>query len=167
MSKICLGIDISKYSFDVSLLLLDNKIKTKKFSNNKNGFKLLEDWLTKYNINSENLHACMGATGVYGESLADFLYELPCTVSVVNPTRIKGFGMSELSRTKTDRADSKLIARFCKAINPPAWKPVTPVRKELQQLVRRLEDLKNILQIENNHLEAATSIDIKNQLNML
>lgn len=164
MSKICLGMDISKSSFDVSLLLPDNKIKTKKFSNNNSGFKLLEDWLKKCNINIVNLHACMETTGIYGESLADFLYKLPCTVSVVNPAKIKGFGMGELSRNKTDRADSKLIARFCKAMNPPAWEPVKPAHRELQQLVRRLEDLKNILQIEKNHLEAATFIDIKKSI---
>ncbi|KJV73944.1 transposase family protein [Orientia tsutsugamushi str. TA763] len=35
-------------------------------------------------------------------------------MSVVNPARIKGFAMSKLSRTKTDKADSVLIADFCK-----------------------------------------------------
>ena len=89
MSKIFLGIDISKVSFDVVLLLPDNKIKTKKFSNTKSGFKLLEDWLKTCNINIENIHACMEATGIYGEPLADFVYKINCTVNVVNPARIK------------------------------------------------------------------------------
>ena len=64
MSKIFLGIDISKSSFDTSLLLPDNKIKTKKFSNNRAGFKLLEDWLKACNVCIENIHACMEATGI-------------------------------------------------------------------------------------------------------
>ena len=92
------------------------------------------------------------------------MYKINCTVSVVNPARVKGFGMGELSRTKTDRTDSKLIARFCKAMNPLAWQPVKPEYKELQQLVKRLEDLKNILQIEKNHLEAAISYDVKKSI---
>ena len=162
--KIFLGIDISKSNFDVSLLLADQKIKTKKFSNNKDGFKLLEDWLKINNVNVENIHACMEATGIYGENLANFLYNITCKVSVVNPARIKGFGMSELSRTKTDRADSKLIARFCKAMNPPVWKPIKPEYKELQNLVRRLEDLENLFNMENNHLETATSDDVKKSI---
>ncbi|MGI9214585.1 MAG: IS110 family transposase, partial [Gammaproteobacteria bacterium] len=87
--------------------------------------------------------------------------------SVVNPSRIKGFGMSELSRTKNDRTDAKLIARFCRAMNPLAWQPIKPEYKELQQLVRRLEDLKNLLQIEKNHLESARSDDVKKSIEII
>ena len=164
MSKIFLGIDIGKTNFDAALLMSDKKIKIKKFSNNKSGFKLLEDWLKTCNVNIENIHACMEVTGIYSESLADFLYGINCMVSVVNPAKIKGFGMSELSRTKTDRADSKLIARFCKAMDPPAWQPTKLEYKELQQLVRRLEDLKNLIQIENNHLESVRSDEVKKSI---
>lgn len=164
MSKIFLGIDISKSNFDASLLLLDQKIKTKKFSNTKIGFKSLENWLKDCTVNITDMHACMEATGIYGEALAEFLYEIGCIVSIVNPTKIKGFGMSELSRTKTDRADSKLIARFCKAINPAAWVPIKPEHKELQRLIKRLEDLKKLLQIEKNHLESAELSNIKKSI---
>ena len=103
MSKIFLGIDISKNTFDIALLHLDNNIKTKKFSNNIIGFKLLETWL-KLN-NADNLHACMEATGIYGEALANFIYQSNILISVVNPTKIKGFGTSMLARTKTDKSD--------------------------------------------------------------
>lgn len=167
MSKIFIGIDVSKASFDVAILLSDKKIKTKKFSNNTSGFTLLSNWLQACNITAENSHFCMEATGIYYESLADFLYQNKFIVSVVNPARIKGFGMSELSRTKTDRADAKLIARFCKAINPLAWQSVKPEYKELQQLVRRLEDLKNLLQVEKNHLEAAISDNVKKSIKII
>lgn len=162
MSKAFLGIDISKASFDVALLLPNDKINTKKFPNNKSGFKLLEVWLKLHNY--ENLHACMEATGIYGEPLANFLYYANYTVSVVNPMKIKGFGMSELSRTKTDRADSKLIARFCKAMNPSVWQPLNAKYKELQNLARRLEDLQNLLRQEKNHLEATLSINVKQSI---
>lgn len=151
MSKIFLGIDISKNSFDVALLLLDNKIKTKKFSNNTTGFKLLETWLKLHN--ADNLHACMEATGIYGESLANFLYQSNISISIVNPTKIKGFGTSMLARTKTDKSDAKLIAHFCKVMSPLAWQPISQERKELQSLCRRLEDLQKILRQEYNHLE--------------
>ena len=60
------------------------------------------------------------------------------TVSVVNLARIKGYALSELSRTKTDPVDGALIARFCRAL---AWLPPAPEVRELQGLVRRLESL--------------------------
>ena len=44
----------------------------------------------------------MAATSIYGDALAEFLYEAGYQVSVVNPARIKGFAKSELLLTKTD-----------------------------------------------------------------
>jgi transposase len=126
MSRSVLGIDISKAKFDVALLLVDGKVKTKKFANNSNGFSELVDWLIKKNV--KGLHACMESTGNYGEALSTFLFDRQYTISVVNPAQIKGFSRSELSRTKTDKADAQLIARFCMAMMPKPWKPV-PLRK--------------------------------------
>lgn len=79
-------------------------------------------------------------------------------VSIVNPAKIKGFAQSELTRTKTDVADAKLIARFCKVMQPSKWEPIDTHIKELQSLVRRLESLGTMLNQENNRLEVAEEI---------
>ena len=81
----------------------------------------------------------MEATRIGGVALAEFMYEASHIVSVVNPARIKGFARGELLRTKTDKVDAALIARFCAAIKPPAWVPLPPEVKQLQALLRRLE----------------------------
>jgi transposase len=70
--------------------------------------------------------------------------------------RIKGFAKSELLRTKTDSADSALIARFCAAIKPSLWTPTAPQVKELQALLRRLESVIEMATQEQNRLETAT-----------
>jgi transposase len=62
------------------------------------------------------------------------------------------------SRTKTDKADAQLIARFCRMHQPPAWSPPAPELRELQALrelplVRRLEALEQMRQMEENRLE--------------
>jgi len=54
------------------------------------------------------------------------------TVSIVNPARIKGFAQSELMRTKNDKVDAGLIARFCLAMHPEPWTPVPPEMRHLQ-----------------------------------
>ncbi len=87
MDSIILGIDISKQTFDVALLI-NNKIKTKKFDNNSKGFSGLIEWLKTKEI--DTAHACMEATGSYGLKLAQYLYDKNFKVSVVNPARIKG-----------------------------------------------------------------------------
>jgi len=115
MEKNILGIDISKKTFDVSLLR-EGKFKHRKFQNTPSGFKGLSAWLDKLTVTV--LHACMEATGTYGEPLAQLLFNHGFQVSVVNPARIKGFGQGELVRTKTDKSDASLIARFCLAMSP-------------------------------------------------
>lgn len=147
-----LGIDISKSKFDVALLVAD-KILCKKFDNSNLGFTALAGWLQKKKVT--NLHACMEATGIYGERLAIFLHDKKHVVSVVNPAQIKGFAQSELARTKTDKADAKIIARFCKAINPAPWQPIPKNMLCLQSLVRCLDALLSMHTQERNRLDVS------------
>lgn len=149
---IYLGIDIASKKFDVAELC-DGNYRCKTFANTPAGFLSLCKWL-----NAEakpEIHACLEATGDYGTALATFLCERHLKVSVVNPARIKGYGASELSRTKTDKADSKLIARFCKAVVPDEWKPTPPSVRKLQALVRRISTLNCMLRMECNRRENA------------
>ena len=153
MSKITLGIDISKVKFDAAILFENNKVKTKQFKNKSSGFTQMTEWLKQHG--ALEAHACLEATGSYSEALATYLFETNCKVSVVNPAQIKGFAQSELTRNKTDKADSQLIARFCRAMNPPLWKPQPVHVRELQAWVRRSEALKDLYQQEKNRLDAA------------
>lgn len=152
MIKAILGIDISKLTFDVALHCKD-KWYCRKFDNNPKGFSALENWLKKKNISI--LHACMEATGVYGDALAHFLSDQGYQVSVVNPAQIKGFSQSELVRTKNDQLDAKLIARFCKAMSPALWEPIPRHIRELQAWVKRLDALIVMHRQEENRLEVA------------
>jgi transposase len=133
-----LGIDMSKVKFDASLLI-DGKHKTKSFKNEPAGFKELMKWLKDYAPNE--LHACMEGTGKLWEPLAEFLVQEQMRVSVVNPFKIKGFGNSELKRSKTDILDAELIARFCRAHEPAAWTPVPAVIKTLRDRQRYKSEL--------------------------
>ncbi|MGA9770847.1 MAG: transposase, partial [Blastocatellia bacterium] len=147
-----LGIDISKAKFDVALLRDEGKLRHKVFPNSTAGFQQLSAWLSKHS--ALPIHACMEATGTYSEALAVYLHEAGHLVSVVNPAIIKAFASTEMSRTKTDKADASLIARYCQKHQPPAWTPPPPEISELQALVRRLEALLEMLQQERNRLAA-------------
>lgn len=92
--------------------------KPKVFKNTPQGCESRKTWLTQQGVTK--VHAFLEATSIYGEALAEFLFQSGHTVSIVNPSRIKGFAKSELIRTKTDKVDAALIARFCKAITPQA-----------------------------------------------
>jgi len=133
-----LGIDISKKGFRVALLL-GEKVRQKTFRNVADDFSALSAWLAKQGVTT--VHACLEATGTYGEALAIYLHQAGHVVSIVNPARIKAFAQTELARNKTDRLDAVLIARFCRMHKPAAWVPSPPEIRELRALVRHLDDL--------------------------
>ena len=146
-----LGIDVSKASFDVVLLRETKKVHTV-FSNDQKGFKQLHRWLISQQ--ADEIHACLEATGQYGDGIAEYLFGLGHAVSVVNPARIKRYGESKLHRNKTDKADAELIAEFCLKEKPALWEPLSPESKHLRALVRRLDDLQSNYQQEKNRLKS-------------
>jgi transposase len=152
MSKSVLGIDVAKKKLDVALMF-DGKTLTRKFDNSPNGFKLLQGWLASLHI--EQVHACLESTGVYGDGVAEFLYQKGYRVSVVNPLRIKSYANTDLQRNKTDHADARTIANFCLVREPGLWHPLPPEIKHLQALTRRIESLEQMLGSERNRLEAS------------
>ena len=167
MSVKVLGIDIAKQKFDVALLT-DGKIKHKTCKNSTEGFETLKVWLERQGI--QKVHACMEATGNYGEDLAIYLHEAGHTVSIVNPARIKGFAQSELIRTKTDKIDAALIARFCLAMKPGSWIPPSPDIRCLKALVRRVDSLIDMRSQEKNRISVAHGhviVLIKEHINYL
>jgi transposase len=152
MSLTVLGIDIAKQKFDAALLL-EGKIKNKTCKNSAEGFESLISWLEKQGI--QKVHACLEATGDYGEDLAIYLHEAGHIVSIVNPARIKGFGQSELIRTKTDKINAGVIARFCLAMKPGSGIPPIPAIRSLRALVRRVNSLIDMRSQEKNRISTA------------
>lgn len=67
-----LGIDIAKAKFDAALLR-EGKLKFKTFANTSEGFRALRDWLQALGV--DKAHACLEATGAYGEALAEWLFD--------------------------------------------------------------------------------------------
>lgn len=154
MFKVTLGIDLAKLKLDVALKTAD-KTYVKQFENSPAGFRALQAWLGSFSLPS--VHACLEATGTYGDAVALFLHEQGHTVSIVNPLRIKGYAASKLQRNKTDKADARLIAEFCEKENPSPWTPPAPEIRHLQALTRRIETLTEMLQMEQNRRDSASS----------
>lgn len=157
-----LGIDIAKEKFDATLIDDNEETHYRQFNNNEKGFKQLEKWINRRP--AEQVHACMEATNVYWEDLAQFLQESGCRVSVVNPARIKGFAISQLRRNKNDKLDSLVIAQFCAAINPKEWIPPTPEQRQLRALMRHSQALKKTLTAQKNRLASCRDERVRQSL---
>ena len=125
-----LCLDVSKNTLDAALLL-PHKLKPqhKVFPSTTSGHEQLLAWLQSKN--AEVVHACLEATGTWAQEAALALHGAGHTVSLVNPALVRALGQSQLVRTKTDKADALLIARFCAMHQPPPWEPPAPEVREL------------------------------------
>ena len=151
-----LGVDISKAKLDVALLLSTDKFRSKVFTNDAKGFNSLVQWLQATAPGSfESMHVCMEATGSFHEALACFLNDRGVVVSVLNPLLVKRFAQANRQRNKTDGADAKCLAMFCKTNKPQSWEAPSVGVRALQALVARLDALQAMRQAECNRLDVA------------
>lgn len=146
-----LGIDVGKRDLH-AVLLQGQRSASKSTPNSPSGILQLQTWLK--NRKAGRLHICLEATGGWSEEVAIALAELGHVVSIVNPARIKAFAQSEMLRTKTDKVDAALIARFCRLHQPEPWTPPAPEIRVLQGLVRRQHSLIEMRVEEQNRLGA-------------
>ncbi|HEZ0831153.1 TPA: IS110-like element ISNgo3 family transposase, partial [Neisseria meningitidis] len=109
-----------------------------KFKNNDDGLKQFRLWIKGNRI--RKVYIGMEATGIYYEKAADMLSSY-YTVYVINPLKIKDYGKSRFNRTKTDKADSNLIADYIKRHQDTLIPYQIPKNKALQKLI----NLKNQL----------------------
>jgi transposase len=139
-ATVFVGIDVSKDTLDCCLVPPTGKAKEHAFGNDARGHAALLAWTDRH-AKGATIHFCMEATGPYSEAPATALADAGRHVSVVNPTRIKYAGLARGRGNKTDRADARLIAEYAAREHPPAWQPPSPEVRQLQGLVRRIDDL--------------------------
>lgn len=156
---ITIGIDVSKAKIDCLWLrdVVTGKVKSKVFKNTAEGHSALLQWAIKNaHVESDEIHFIMEATGIYHEALAYALYEAGANVSVVNPAQISSYGKSFGVRSKTDKKDSLVIARFGATQQPLLWQPEPSEIRTLKALISRYDAVCQDIQRESNRLEKAT-----------
>lgn len=152
MNEHAVGIDVSKKKLDVCVAV-GSKCKSKVFPNTPNGHAFLLQWLSERDL-AQGSPIVLEATGPYSEAVATALADDGWYVSIVNPARVKGFGQSQLTRNKTDKADAKLLAQFAQRSELTRWEPPSLAARELRALIDRLQALQDMRQQERNRLEA-------------
>ena len=156
---IYIGIDISKLTFDAAYFNNTSYVH-KQFSNNKTGFADFVRWLNK---SGAEVFVCLEATGIYSFDLAQYLSQQKKNVMVVNPIITHAFFKMELNRNKTDKADAKLIARYCEyavlngIFEKKCYQPKDTDYEAIQRLVTRCDQLEKSKTQESNRLEASTN----------
>ncbi len=159
-----IGVDVSKGKLDCAWVRdpQRGKVKTRVFGNRPAEFQALLAWACKQTGEPvEALHFVLEATGVYHEALAYALFEAGARVSVVNPAQVHHFAQSEGARSKTDRRDSVVLARYGIAHQLRPWRPEPPEVRTLKALIGRLIALEKDIQRERNRLEKADVLGLE------
>lgn len=147
-----IGLDISKDTIDVTLIKTNGQTDYTKIGNNTEGYEMLIDWIRSKRIRKTAIS--MEATGIYYEDAAEYLSTV-YTIFVINPLKIKDYAKSQFSHTKTDKADSKLIAEYAKRHSDK----LTPFRPSenpnLYKMINLLQQLKQQQNESRNRLHAA------------
>lgn len=147
-----IGLDVSKDTIEVCLLRANGKTHFKQFPNTASGHTKLLRW-TQHLDEGGTSHFCMEATGSYSNAVALFLAEAEQKVSVMNPARIHFFARSQGQGNKTDKADARIIAIFCRKEHPELWRAAAPEIRELAALMRRYHAVQELLTQEKNRLQ--------------
>lgn len=132
------GIDMSAAFFDVCLTI-SRRIHERRFEAGPEGFRALSAWLEEI---------CAGFcwfgiehTGGYEQNLAMYLLEQGHRVSLLDAKRVHDFKGSEGKRSKTDKGDARIIAKFVAQKKPALWAPRPDAFAELLDLKRHRDDL--------------------------
>lgn len=153
-----IGLDISQKTIDATLKKSDGSAYHIKISNDSEGFQKLKAWIKTNRVRKTVIG--MEATGIYYEAAADTLSET-YTVYVINPLKIKNYAESQFSRTKTDKADSNLIAEYTKRHIDKLTAYRKPDNRYLQKLLSLKNQLKEQQKQIKNRLHSSESETIK------
>ena len=135
------GIDISKDSFDLTLLESSGEIKMQeKLTMDRDGFNTLLEYLSSYP--KDKLLVSMEATGIYHLPLLSFLLENSFKSVVINPILIKSFiGSTTLRKTKNDKKDATSIALFSLKSHQSLHLATSDTIESVRPLIRERESL--------------------------
>jgi transposase len=97
------------------------------------------------------------STGGLERVLVSGLQEAGIPVAIANPRQVKGFA-NALGKAKTDKLDAMVIARFAMAVQPRALPAAAPGAQQLSDLVRRRQQLVEMLVSEKNRLARASEL---------
>jgi len=127
-----IAIDIAKNSLEIR-----TTTQSRQATNDPAGLAKLITWL-------KGLHCpfvICEATGGYERPLLECLHQAGISVSLVNPSRVRAFALSEGIKSKTDPIDARMLLRFAqeKLLEP------TPPPSASQQLLMALMDRRSHL----------------------
>jgi transposase len=164
MQKNYLGIDVSKLTFDVSLIIVHNGDKqlmvTTKFNNDATGLASFKLWLEAHQVSFDaNSLLVMENTGIYHRLIWNFCTTHVLPVFIGNAADLKwSFG---ITRGKSDKVDSMRLCDYAYK-NQEDIKPTTGFNKALITLKDLLSNRSKLMKQKNAIKQTLKELKISN-----
>jgi len=117
MSRIYVGVDVSKYKFDACVKNDDNDllIKHRTYDQSMDGMdRFIHDIEATKTDGSDNIIIGLESTGIYHRNLMGYMLKFGYNVREFNPIEIYGLRKGRIRKTKTDRIDAEVITNAIK-----------------------------------------------------
>lgn len=160
--KTCIGVDVCKDVLDIYVLALGLTLQQ---PNSEVGVEALIKQLQPL---SPSL-VVVESTGGLERLLVSGLQSVSIPVAIANPRQVKGFAVA-LGKAKTDKLDAQVIARFGETVQPKPQPTVETGAQQLSDLVRRRQQLIEMVVAEKNRLSRApqsVAADIREHIEQL
>lgn len=136
-AKNFIGCDVSKEKLDFAIHVpraLEREYPHIVVSNDNTGYKEFKKWLKANGVSIKDCVVALEHTGIYSESLCDWLYLQQITFVMLNPCVLKSTG--RILRGKNDKQDSQRLAKYAYS-NKEDLRPGKP----LSEIIRKLRNL--------------------------
>lgn len=151
------GIDVSKDWLDVALAGKDGITRV---ANRSRSIQQLVSELVQ--LGPERV--LLEATGGLERPLVDALSAEGLPVVLVNPRQVRDFARATGRLAKTDSIDAQVLAHFASVLKPEVRPMKEAAESELSALVRRRNQLTELLTMESNRRKSATSATVRASL---
>lgn len=146
------GVDIGSTQFSAARVGARGQVLQAEFANTASDHARFIRWATR---GKGRAKVCIESTGLYSLPLALALHAHAQTeVMVANPRAIKSFAQALMQRAKTDRTDAEIIRLFGQQMPFVIWQPPDEKVLQLQAIMRRMAQLKVMLNQETNRVHA-------------
>lgn len=164
------GVDIAKATLEAAAWHEGQAVRLGTFPQTVAGWEAVREAVAKLTVASastpdgqrqgdagqEPVAIVLEPTGGYELAFALWARQLPgWQVHRPNPARVRAWARSQGFRAKTDRQDALLLARFGASAQPalPVWQPLASEVSELEQLLRRRDEVADWLRREQRRSE--------------
>lgn len=155
--KLIVGVDMAKAEFAAGTVWNEQYKYQGKIRNQEQECSAFIEAMEKlqHESGAEVIHLIIEPTGGYEAQLVSQAYQHQWRVTLVNPLSVRHWQQGRGKRGKADKMDTQMLAIFGADQNPPAQQPTDATAAQLDSLLRRKDDLSQLLRSEDNRRQQA------------